>query len=398
MCRTGLFFIGRDADFDGIEGDAAKRVCKRLAGEADAAFRLHWVGENKSLTIRDMCTCEDHDLFIFMQGNIFIARDSLDLLARIAMGRRDLFAVAPVANLSRVPQQIQPPPFFYQTIPAFRWVGQEIYRQFWDEVTETDEIDDFCFTVKRDLLMRLPGDARVTQLPDLIRQGIHRYGIAKGAYVHRYGNLYESSREDLLPLVPVNSRDVLDIGCANGLFGEILKRRQECRVTGVDSCSKLLDTARMRLDTVIAGDIEEIVDNGILSEFDCIVCGDVLEHLDNPWKVVSGLRRYLKRGGRVVASVPNVTNWAIIHEMLKGRWDYVPFTILSGTHIRFFTKETLRECFEDAGYRIRELYFQSFGLPPGGARFIEKLKEGFGEMIDEEALKASEIVIAATRD
>jgi 2-polyprenyl-3-methyl-5-hydroxy-6-metoxy-1,4-benzoquinol methylase len=166
--------------------------------------------------------------------------------------------------------------------------------------------------------------------------------------------------------VPLDAKDVLDIGCANGLFGQMLKKRQECVVTGIDQDTELINTARARLDNVISGDIEEIIDRGSLGRFDCILCGDVLEHLENPWKVISGLRRHLKKGGLFIASVPNMANWAIVYEMLRGRWDYVPFTILSGTHIRFFTRESLRECFEDAGYEIEKIYFQSFGIAPSG--------------------------------
>jgi 2-polyprenyl-3-methyl-5-hydroxy-6-metoxy-1,4-benzoquinol methylase len=197
--------------------------------------------------------------------------------------------------------------------------------------------------------------------------------------------------------VPLDAKDVLDIGCANGLFGELLKERQGCVVTGVEQDTELVNIAGARLDNVISGNIEEIIDRGILGRFDCILCGDVLEHLNNPWKVVGGLKRHLKKGGLFIASVPNIANWAIIYEMLKGRWDYVPFSILSGTHIRFFTRESLKELFEDAGYRIREIYFQGFEVPAEGAEFIGVLKKNLPE-INVEELKASEIIIVAKRE
>jgi 2-polyprenyl-3-methyl-5-hydroxy-6-metoxy-1,4-benzoquinol methylase len=168
-------------------------------------------------------------------------------------------------------------------------------------------------------------------------------------------------------------------------------------VTGIECDTELVNMAKSRLDNVISGDIEEIIDRGSLGRFDCILCGDLLEHINNPWKVVGALKRHLKKGGLFIASVPNIANWAIIYEMLKGRWDYVPFSILSGTHIRFFTRESLRECFEDAGYEIEKIYFQSFGIAPGGSEFIGVLK-GSLPHINEEELKASEIIIVAKRE
>jgi len=398
MQKKTIVLIKRDL-FRGLEGQALVRVTRHLLRESgNGPADLRVIDTEDNLTICDMLEQGGCEVFVFVYGNALIAGEGVDLLSRTALSRCDLSAIVPVANLSRISRQFQSPPFFYQTLPAFRWVVREIYGQFGNQVTETDEIDDFCFAVRRDFLQELPGDARLDELPEVIRQRHGRYGIAKGVYAHRYGDLYESAREDLLPLVPMDSRHILDVGCAKGLLGEMLKRRQECRVTGIDSDDASLAIAQNRLDTVIAGDIETLIEQGIPGQFDCIVCGDVLEHLNNPWRLVRILRRYLKEGGTVVVSVPNVANWAILYEMLKGRWDYVPFTILSGTHIRFFTKETVKECFEDAGYRITNLHFQTFGLPAEGARFIEKLKEGLGEMIDEDELRASEIVIAATRN
>ena len=69
--------------------------------------------------------------------------------------------------------------------------------------------------------------------------------------------------------------------------------------------------------------------------------------------------------------------------------------LLYGNHDK--NLKTLRECFEDAGYKIKDIYFQSFGLPARGAEFIDVLKEGLAD-INEEELKASEIVIIAERD
>jgi 2-polyprenyl-3-methyl-5-hydroxy-6-metoxy-1,4-benzoquinol methylase len=350
-------------------------------------------GDNR-LKINDVYEYKGYDVFVLIHGNVFITQEGVNSLSRIAIDREDLSAIAPVSNLSKVSLQCQSPPFSYQTISAFRWAQREIYEQFREDVVEVEEIDDFCFAFRRGLLEGLPRECFLSDLPKIVKNTGFRFGIAKGVYANRYGNCYESPREDLMAHVPLDAKDVFDIGCANGLFGELLKKRQRCVVTGVDSDSELVNIARARLDNVISGDIEEIIDREILGRFDCIVCGDLLEHLNNPWKVIGALKRHLKKGGLFIASVPNVANWAIIYEMLKGRWDYVPFSILSGTHLRFFTKHSLKELFEDTGYRTREIYFQGFEVPAEGAKFIGVLKKNLPE-INEEELKASEIVVVA---
>ena len=394
MGKIAVFII-KQGGFKGIEGQTAVRALRHLICEGDdRTLDLYEIERDDSLKISDVIGYQGYDVFILIHGNLFITQEGINLLAKIAVDRQDLSAIAPVANLSKVSQQIQPPPFFYQTISVFRWAQREIYEQFRDKAVEVEEIDDFCLAIRRKVLEGLPEDVRLTRLPGLIRQADLIYGIAKGVYAHRYGDLYESAREDLIVHVPLDSRDILDIGCANGFFGQMLKERQGCVVTGVEQDTELVNIARARLDNVISGDIEEIIDRGSLGRFDCILCGDLLEHLNNPWKVVGGLKRHLKKGGLFIASVPNIANWAIIYEMLKGRWDYVPFSILSGTHLRFFTKHSLKELFEDAGYRIKEIYFQGFEVPAKGAKFIDVLKKNLPE-INVEELNASEIVIIA---
>ena len=396
MGKVAVFII-KQGGFKGIEGQTAQRVSRRLLCEGDdRTLDLYEIDRDNPLKINDVLKYEGYDVFVLIYGDLFITREGINLLAKIAVDRQDLSAIAPVTNLSKVSQQIQLPPFFYQTISAFRWAQREIYEQFKEDVVEVEEIDDFCLAFRRELLDTLPKDCFLSDLPEIIKDSGLRFGIAKGVYAHRYGDLYESAREDLIVHVPLDSRDILDIGCANGLFGQMLKERQECVVTGVDQDTELLNIARARLDNVISGDIEEIIDRGILGRFDCILCGDLLEHLNNPWKVAGGLKRHLKKGGLFVTSVPNIANWAIVYELLKGRWDYVPFSILSGTHLRFFTKHSLKELFEDAGYRIKEIYFQGFEVPAKGAKFIDVLKKNLPE-INVEELKASEIVVIAER-
>ena len=396
MGKIAVFII-KEGGFKGIEGQTAQRVSRRLLCEDDnSTLDLYEIDRDNPLKINDVLKYEGYDVFVLIYGDLFITREGIKTLAKIAIDREELSVIAPASNASKVSLQCQSPPFFYQTISAFRWAQREIYEQFRDKAVEVEEIDDFCLAIRREVLEGLPEDVRLTRLPGVIRQADLTYGIAKGVYAHRYGDLYESAREDLIVHVPLDSRDILDIGCANGLFGQMLKRRQDCVVTGVDQDPELVNIARARLDNVISGDIEEIIDRGSLGRFDCILCGDILEHLNNPWKVVGALKRHLKKGGLFVASAPNVANWAIIYEMLKGRWDYVPFSILSGTHLRFFTKHSLKELFEDAGYRIKEIYFQGFEVPAEGTEFIGILKKDLPE-INAEELKASEIVIIAER-
>ncbi len=393
MDRIAVFMI-RDGGFTGMEGETAERVSRHLLlhGE-EGMLDLYRVRED--LPVGELGRrAGGHGVFVLMYGDLFATREGVLNLARVVLDRSDLSVIVPVSNESRVTLQRHAPPFYYQTLSVFRRVVMGIHERFGDEVSESAEIDDFCFAFRREVLEGLPRDTTLGRLPEVIRNRGMRFGIARGVYVHRYGDCHESGREDLLSYVPRDARNVLDVGCARGLFGEMLKRRQECAVTGVELDGSLAAAARARLDRVVEGDIEGVIERGMLDDYDCIVCGDVLEHLYDPWKVVRGLRRHLRSGGVFIACTPNIANWAVVREVLQGRWDYVPFSILSGTHIRFFTELTFRELFEDAGYSIKELFLQTFALPPEGEEFVRLLRENLPEIREEELL-ASEIVVVA---
>lgn len=391
--RTAVFHV-EDDHLKGIEGETAQRVSRSLLSEGNKIPDIFEVGRDKPFKIGDLDRYKGYDIFVFITGTVFITSDGINILSRMALNRKGLSVIVPVSNESRVSLQRSAPPFIYQTKLVFKWVADEIYKKFKDDVVHVDEADDFCLVFRREMLKSLPADCDLVNLPQIVKKGKFKFGIAKGVYVHRYRNVYESGREDLLVHVPFKAGRILDIGCAKGLFGELLKKRQRCIVTGIDADAELIDVAKGRLDNVMHGDIGTIIDGGGLGVYDCIVCGDLIEHLNNPWKVVKGLRDHLKKGGLFIASTPNIMNWAILFDLLRGRWDYVPFSILSGTHIRFFTRDTLTELFEGAGYKTKKVIFQNFEIPPMGVEFISSLKN-VSPGVSEEELKASEIIVIA---
>jgi 2-polyprenyl-3-methyl-5-hydroxy-6-metoxy-1,4-benzoquinol methylase len=117
---------------------------------------------------------------------------------------------------------------------------------------------------------------------------------------------------------------------------------------------RVAELAKAKLNGVIVGDIEALEGLPFSPEaFDYIIAGDVLEHLKDPWKVLEGLRMFLKGEGFIIASIPNVRNWRVIKDLVfKGEWRYVEAGILDDTHLRFFTKKTIMDMFTNCGYHM----------------------------------------------
>ena len=164
-----------------------------------------------------------------------------------------------------------------------------------------------------------------------------------------YGNI----RKDLIPLVPIDAKCILEVGCAAGLTGQELKRRNGAFVAGVElDCNAALE-AESILDDVINGDIEKIEIPYRDETFDCILFADVLEHLVDPLNVLVRVKRLLKDNGTVVACIPNVQFHGVIHQLIEGNWTYEKEGILDATHLRFFTLKEIEKMFKQAGYFIK---------------------------------------------
>jgi 2-polyprenyl-3-methyl-5-hydroxy-6-metoxy-1,4-benzoquinol methylase len=112
--------------------------------------------------------------------------------------------------------------------------------------------------------------------------------------------------------------------------------------------------------------------------FDVVLLGDVIEHLRDPVAALARLRPLLRPGGRVVLSTPNVANWAIRLALLFGRWRYTDRGILDRTHTRLFTRATLAEALEAAGYRVERI---DFSVPfPGDSDTLDGLAHAIGAL------------------
>lgn len=163
---------------------------------------------------------------------------------------------------------------------------------------------------------------------------------------------YSQSREDIESLIPLSVSRVLDIGCGEGILGKRLLERGAKEVTGVEINSSACEKAARNISRVICGNIEELdlpFEDGY---FDCIILGDVLEHLKDPAAVLVKLGRTLSDTGEVIASIPNIRYYGILNMLVEGYWSYADYGILDRTHLRFFTRKEMEGLFQKAGYEL----------------------------------------------
>jgi 2-polyprenyl-3-methyl-5-hydroxy-6-metoxy-1,4-benzoquinol methylase len=160
--------------------------------------------------------------------------------------------------------------------------------------------------------------------------------------------------------VPPSSA-VLDAGCSSGYLAEQLAARG-CTVTGLELDPVAGRFAERWCERVLVGDVETMDLPLAAASFDVILCGDILEHLRDPTAALERWRAFLRPGGRLVLSTPNIANMRIRLALLFGTFRYTERGILDRTHTHLFTRRSLRESLRRAGYRpVIEDY--TFPLP-----------------------------------
>lgn len=175
-------------------------------------------------------------------------------------------------------------------------------------------------------------------------------------YPDKDKSYYSLGRHELLALVPPNTKRLLDVGCGGGYTGATAKKLFGLKeVVGIELFQSAADSAKTKLDRVITGDIEDLNLDFPEGYFDCILCADVLEHTKNPWEVLRKLYGYLDDEGVLIASIPNIRHIVPILKILFDRFEYEESGILDKTHLRFFTLHTMKQMFEENGYRITRI-------------------------------------------
>ena len=170
----------------------------------------------------------------------------------------------------------------------------------------------------------------------------------------------------LLDRVPPGMSRIVEIGCGAGALGRHYKScNSDTEYIGIEIHETAARIASKRLDKVINANAEDVTAPCLRSiardSVDCLIYGDVLEHMVDPWRALKAHTDWLRDTGVVVACIPNIQHWTILVNLMCGEWRYRDEGLLDRTHLRFFTLKSIHELFAESGLRIMSIEGRRIG-------------------------------------
>lgn len=182
------------------------------------------------------------------------------------------------------------------------------------------------------------------------------------AHSSKSDTYYNQGRPSIVSRVADGPHRILDLGCGSGAVGRRLQELgRAAQIVGVEIFPEAARAAARSYTKMHVGDIEHM-ELPYGAEFDYVLCGDILEHLKDPYAVVARIRGWLKPGGTFICSVPNVRHWGVLMSLIfAGEWRYRDAGIMDRTHLRFFTRRSSVRMIQDAGLRVVSWEMLVFG-------------------------------------
>ena len=198
--------------------------------------------------------------------------------------------------------------------------------------------------------------------------------LLEAKYGMHYFNIEPNNNlTNLISHKPSDAISILEIGCDCGanLLG-FKKKFPNATLYGAEINKAAVFVANCVVDAIYANIEEENLPYE-KNSFDYIVFGDVLEHLRNPLQTIIYCKQFLKKGGRIITSIPNVMHISVVQDLLKGNFTYTETGLLDRTHIHLFTFNEIIRMFRDGGYKVEIVRSSFLSIPDEQKQLIDKL-------------------------
>lgn len=174
---------------------------------------------------------------------------------------------------------------------------------------------------------------------------LHHINPTRTAYISQMTNLA--------------NKKVVDVGCGGGVLTEAIAKLN-AEVTGIDLASEALEIAKLHLFEsqleipYLKTSVEDFSESET-SNFDVVVCMEMLEHVPNPQLIIDSCAKLLKPGGWLFVSTINRSPQAMMLGIVAA--EHLLNMIPKGTHHydQFIKPSELADGIEKTGLTIKDI-------------------------------------------
>lgn len=162
-----------------------------------------------------------------------------------------------------------------------------------------------------------------------------------------------------LSLLPVAAQSIVEIGANDGGLARAFKAiNAQCQYISVEIDPRIASLEKGARDKVICMDVDAITADFFNhhANADCWVLDQVLEKMADPYRLLENLRKVIQRESCVVAVIPNAQHWSVQAKLCIGDFRYENSGLLKMNHLRWFTRATIFELFQNSGFQIVQGY------------------------------------------
>jgi 2-polyprenyl-3-methyl-5-hydroxy-6-metoxy-1,4-benzoquinol methylase len=170
-------------------------------------------------------------------------------------------------------------------------------------------------------------------------------------------NLFFRLMNDLKAKGELTGSDAaVDIGCGTGFYSALISSMGFKKVTGVDIGQQSVDNAKRHFFSSVPGrEIDYVQGDAQVfrrdSEFDLVLCTEVIEHTDDPMAVIRNIRDMMKPSGIAIISMPNLVSIPMFELIAGSKLRKKPLDLETQQHLDYPFFKVI-EMFKESGYEI----------------------------------------------